>query len=83
MFVKLWHQAQAVFPEDPSRFIAVFVIFQSLINGNPRHTNVNAGFRLLAFRIEPQNRRMLENGRIEENDVDAVMQFLAMTQVPI
>jgi len=27
MFVKFWQQSDAIFPDDPSRFVAVFVIF--------------------------------------------------------
>ncbi len=43
MFVKLWHQAHAIFPDNPSRFIAVFVIFESMIDRDSCHPDIDAG----------------------------------------
>jgi hypothetical protein len=51
VFVKLWHQSHAIFPDDPSRFIAVFVIFESLINRESCHPDINAGLQRITFGI--------------------------------
>jgi hypothetical protein len=51
MFVELRHQSHAIFPDDPSRFVAVFVIFESVINGESCHPDVNAGLQWIAFGI--------------------------------
>jgi hypothetical protein len=58
MFVKLRHESQAVFPDNPSRFVAIFVIFESLVDWNSRHPDIDARLQRIAFRVEAQNRRM-------------------------
>ena len=58
MFVKLRHESEAVFPDDPSRFVGVFVIFESLVDWNSRHPDIDARLQWIAFRVEPQDRRM-------------------------
>jgi hypothetical protein len=58
MFVKLRHESQAVFPDNPSRFVAVFVIFESMVDWNSRHPDIDARLQWIAFRVEPQDRRM-------------------------
>ena len=45
MLVKLLHQSHTIFLDDPSRFIAVFVIFESVINGESCHPTSMQGFR--------------------------------------
>jgi hypothetical protein len=52
MFVKLWHQSHAIFPDDPSRFITVFVIFESVIDRDSCHSDIHAGFQGIALRIQ-------------------------------
>src|SRR5206468_6425393 len=42
MFVKLWHQAHAIFPDDPSRLVAVFVILESVIDWDSCHADIDA-----------------------------------------
>jgi len=58
MFVKLRHESQAVFPDNPSRFVAVFVIFESMVDWNSRHPDIDARLQRIAFRIKAQDRRM-------------------------
>jgi hypothetical protein len=59
MFVKLWHQSHAVFPDDPSRFIAVFVILESVINRHSCHPNINGRVKA------PQNSRYASMTRLK------------------
>ena len=51
MFVKLRHQSHAIFPDDPSRFIAVFVILESVIDWDSRHPDINARLKWIAIGI--------------------------------
>ena len=76
MFVKLWHQAQAIFPHDPSRFIAVSVILESVIDWDSCHADIDARLEWIAFGIQPQNRRMLCDGIAQQNHVDAMVKRL-------
>ena len=62
VFVKLWHQAHAIFPHDPGRFIAVFVILESVIDWDSCHADIDARLEWIAFGIQPQNRRMSCDG---------------------
>ncbi len=59
MFVKLRHESHAVFPDDPSGFVGVFVIFESMVDWNSRHPDIDARLQRIAFGVEPQNRKML------------------------
>jgi hypothetical protein len=76
MFVKLWHQSHPVFPDDPRRFVAVFVIFESMIHRNSCHSNIHARLQRIAFRIEPQNRTMLCDSVAQQNDINVVVKVL-------
>ena len=76
MFVKLGHQPHAIFPNDPSRFIAVFVIFESVIDRNSCHADVNAWLQQVAFGIQPQNGRMLRDGVAQQNYVNVMVKRL-------
>jgi hypothetical protein len=58
MFVKLRHESQAVFPDNPSRFVAVFVIFESMVDWNSGHPDIDARLQRIAFGIKAQDRRM-------------------------
>ena len=73
MFVKLRHQSHAIFSDDPGRFVAVPVIFKSVIDGNSCHPNIYAGLQWIAFRIEPQNRRMLCDSVAQQNYINVVV----------
>ena len=53
MFVKLWHQAHAIFPDDPSRFVAVFVILESVIDWDSCHADIDARLQGITFGIQP------------------------------
>src|SRR5262245_37438033 len=75
MFVKLGHQSHAVFPDDPSCFVAVFVIFESVIDRKSSHPNIHAWLQWIAFGIEPQSRRMLCNSVVKENHINIVMKI--------
>lgn len=79
MFIKLWHQSHAVFPDDPSRFVAVFVILESMIDRNSRHSNINAGLQQIAFGIKPQNRRMLCDRVLQQNHINIVVKVLFLS----
>ena len=76
MLVKVWHQAYAVLPHDPSRFIAVFVILESVIDWDSCHADIDARLEWIAFGIQPQNRRMLCDGITQQNHVDVVVKRL-------
>ena len=52
MFVKFWQQSDAIFPDDPSRFIAVLVIFESVIDWDSCHSHINAGLQWIASGIQ-------------------------------
>ena len=51
MFVKFRYQSHAIFPDDPSRFIAVFVILESVIDWDSRHPDINARLKWIAIGI--------------------------------
>ena len=76
MFVKLRHESQAVFPDDPSRFVAVFVIFESMIDRNPCHPDIDARLQWMAFRVEAQDRRMLRDSVFEQDHINVVVKVL-------
>ena len=75
MFVKLRHQSHAIFPDDPGRFVAVPVIFESVIDGNSCHPDIYTGLQWIAFRIEPQNRRMLCDSVAQQNHINVVVKI--------
>ena len=58
MFVKLRHESETILPNDPSRFVGVFVIFESMVDWNSRHPDIDARLQRIAFGVEPQDRRM-------------------------
>ena len=76
MFVKLRHESHAVFSNDPSRFVGVFVIFESMVDRNSRHPNVDTRLQRIAFGVEPQDRRMLRNSVFEQDHINIVMKVL-------
>ena len=76
MLVKLWHQSHAVFPDDPSRFVAVFVIFESMTDRNSCHPNIHTRLQRIAFWIEPENRRMLRDSVFEQDHINIVVKAL-------
>ena len=76
MFVKLRHESHAVFPDDPRRFVAVFVIFESMVDRNSRHPNIDARLQRIAFGVEPENRRMLRDTVAEEDHINIVVKVL-------
>ena len=81
MFKQLRHQSHAIFPNDPSRFVAVPVIFESVIDGNSCHPNIYAGLQWIAFRIEAQNRRMLCDSVSQQNHINVVVKvFFLLTR---
>jgi len=81
MLVKLWHQSHAIFPHDPGGFIAVFVIFESVIDWNSCHSDVNAWLQRVAFGIQPQNGRMLRDGIAQQNYVNVMVKPLFLLKV--
>ena len=81
MFVKLRHQSHAIFPNDPGRFIAVFVIFEPVIDWNSCHADINAWLQRVAFGIQPQNGRMLRDGVAQQNYVNVMVKRLFLLKV--
>jgi len=84
MLVKFWHQPQPVFLHHPSRLVAVLVVFESVIDRESGHPDVNTRFERIAFGIEPQNGRMFGDCVIEQNHVDVVVKgwFLRRSSRP-
>src|SRR6266498_557223 len=76
VLVKLWHQSHSIFPDDPSRFVAVFVIFESVIDRESCHSDVNAGLQRIAFRVQLQNGRMLCDGVAQQNHINVMVKRL-------
>ena len=84
MFVKLWQQSNAIFPDDPSRFVALFVIFESVIDWQSGHADIDAGLQWIMVGIEPQNGRMLSDSIAQENHVDVMVKRLfLLTRWPL
>ena len=81
MLVKLWHQPHAIFPHDPSRFIAVSVILESVIDCDSCHADIDARLEWIAFGIQPQNRRMLRDGVAQQNYVNVMVKRLFLLKV--
>ena len=48
MLIKLWHKSHAIFPDDPRRFVAVFMILKPVIDRNSCHPDVDAGLQRIA-----------------------------------
>jgi hypothetical protein len=76
MLIKFWHQSHPIFPHNPSRFIVVFVIFESVIDRESSHPNIDAGLERIALGIQPQNRRMLCHSIAQQNHVNVMMKCL-------
>ena len=76
MFVKLRHESHAVFPNDPSRFVGVLVIFESMVDRNSRHPDIDARLQRITFRIETHDRRMLRDSVFEQDHINVVMKVL-------
>ena len=76
MLVKFKHQPDSVFFHRPRRFVTALVILDRF-NRQPSHAHVEARLRGFPVGIAPQNRRMLRNCRLEQDYVNAVMEFLS------
>lgn len=76
MLVQLRHQANSVLPNNPGGFIAVFVIFESVVDRDPGHSHINAGLERIASRIKTQDRGMFGNRIVQENHVNAMVERL-------
>ncbi len=76
MFVKLRHESHAVFPDNPSRFVALFVIFESMVDWNSCHPHIHTRFQRIAFGVEPQDRRMLRDSVFEQDHINVVVKVL-------
>ena len=77
MLVKFRHQPDSVFLHGPRRFVTILVILEPVFNRQPSHADVEARLRGIPVWIAPQNRRMLRNRRLEQDYVNAVMEFLS------
>jgi hypothetical protein len=77
MLVKFRHQPDFVFLHHPRRFVTILVILEPVFNRQPSHADVEARLRGIPVWIAPQNRRMLRNRRLEQDYVNAVMEFLS------
>lgn len=73
MLVKLWHKAHPVSLDHPGGLVAVFMIFEPIIDGNPCHSYIYAGFQRIALRVEPQNRTMRGHSVVQQNHVNVVV----------
>ena len=76
MFVKLRHESHAISPDNPSRFVAVFVIFESMIDRNSCHPHIHTRLQRIAFRIKAQDRRVFRDSVFEQDHINAVMKVL-------
>ena len=76
IFVKLWHQSHSIFPDDPRRFVAVFVILEAMIDRNSCHANIDAGLQWIPFRVEPQNGRMVCDSVLQQNHVNVMVKWI-------
>lgn len=54
----------------------MLVILETMFDRKSGHPDVNARLRGIALRIKAQNGPVLQDRRIEQNHVDAVMKFL-------
>ena len=79
MFTKLCHQSDAVLPDDPGRFVAVFVIFEPVLDRNSCHPYIHARLERIAFRIEPRNRTMLCHSVAQQNHINIVVERLFLS----
>jgi hypothetical protein len=77
MLVKFRHQPDSVFLHRPRRFVTILVIFESVFDRQPSYTDVEARLRGIPIWIAPQNRPMLRNRWLEQDYVNAVMEFLS------
>jgi len=73
MLIKLGHQFETVFSNHPCGLVTILVILESVIDGQTCHADVDTWLALIARGIESQDRRMLGDSIIEQNDVDIVM----------
>ena len=76
MLVKLWHESDAVVPDNPRRFVAISVIFESVIDWNSRHPHVDAWLERIAFPIEAQDRRMLCDSVFQQDHIYVMVKVL-------
>jgi hypothetical protein len=73
MFVKLWHQSDAIFSDYPRRFVAVLVILEPVVNRNSRHSNIDAGLRRISLWVKAQDRGMLCDSVLQQNNVNVMV----------
>jgi len=52
------------------------MIFEPMIDWNSRHPDIHTRLQRIAFRIEPQDRRMLSDSVFEQDHVHIVMKVL-------
>jgi hypothetical protein len=56
-------------------FVTVFVVFESVIDGNAGHSDINTWFGGIAFRIEPQDGNMFGDLIVQQNHVNTVVEY--------
>jgi hypothetical protein len=65
MLIKVRHQFETVFSDHPGRLVTVLMIFESVVNRQTCHSDIDTRFVLIAAGIKPQDRRMLGDAIIE------------------
>jgi len=60
MLEQLWQQSNTIFPDQPGRFVSVFMIFKSMIDRQSCHSNVDRRFGWIAIGVAPQDRQILQ-----------------------
>ena len=76
MLVKLWHQSLAIFPDNPGGLVAILMVFESMVDRDSCHPNIDTRLQRIAFRIEAQDRRMLRDSVFEQDHINVVMKVL-------
>ena len=76
MLIQLRHQSHRVLLRYPRSFVAVFVIFKTMLGRKSAHPDIHARFRWITLRIYPKNRTVFSRLRIEQDDVDIVVELV-------
>lgn len=74
MRIQLWHQSHSILLDYPRRLVAVLVVFKSMLRRQAAHADIHAWLGWIAFRIGPQNGGMACRLRIQQDDIDVVME---------
>jgi hypothetical protein len=81
VLVQLRHQSHTIFSDYPSGFVAVFVIFEPVIDREPCHADIDTRLQRISVGIDAHNGRMFCNSVFQQNYIYVVVKRLFQVAV--